>query len=118
MTQPPAIADAKLALETYRSDPDWMSKTGMGGVFNASALLVVLQFFSSHNPWFLPVAMAISAIVSGYLLRFAKAKQDDPQCKLPLWNEWSDLIFGGLTWVAVQFGWSVLAAIPILLPLL
>jgi hypothetical protein len=113
MTQTPAVIDANLAVSTYRADPDWLSKTGMGGVLNAASMLVALQFVMGRNPWFLPLAMAISALVAGYFVRLAKAKQDDPQCKLPQWDGWGDLVFGGLTWVAVQFAWCVLAAIPI-----
>lgn len=113
MTQLPALADANLAVRSYKSDPDWLAKTGVGGTLNAGVLVLSLQTLFGHNIWFIPLAMALSAVVSGYLVRVAKAKQEDQQSNLPMWNEWSDLIFGGLTWVAVQFAWAVLAAIPI-----
>jgi hypothetical protein len=111
MTDLPAVVDPKSAVKGLLGDPDWMQRTGLGGTLNATALLIALAF--ARSPWFIPGAMAVSSVVSGYLVRYAKKMQEDPASKLPAWNAWGDLVFGGLTWMAVQFAWSVLAAIPI-----
>jgi uncharacterized membrane protein len=112
MTQLPAAIDADFAVQTFRKDANWMPKVGVGGILNAICLLLV-GAVPQGGPWLLPVALAVWALVNGYLIRTAKKYQDDPAGKLPEWDTWGDLLFGGLTWVAVQFGWSVLAAIPI-----
>jgi len=109
--QPPAVLDTKAGTDAYFGDPEWMSKTGTGGVLNALCLLMAGAFVQSI--WFIPLALAVSALVQGFLIRTAKVKQAEPSARLPQWNEWSDLVFAGLTWVAIQFGWFVLAAIPI-----
>jgi hypothetical protein len=119
MTQLPAAyleLDPEYAVRSYFKDPDWMFKTGMGGILNAIALLIAGMMGQSQ--WWIPVAMAVSALVNGYLLRVAKKRQDDPRENLPEWNAWGELLFGGLTWMAIQFSWHVMAAIPITIALI
>ena len=108
--------DPEYAVRSYFKDPEWMFKTGMGGIFNAVAL--VLAGMMVQSQWWLPVAMVVSAVVNGYLLRVAKKRQEDPRENLPDWNGWGELLFGGLTWMAVQFSWHVMAAIPITIALI
>jgi hypothetical protein len=119
MTQLPAAyleLDPEYAVRSYFKDPEWMFKTGMGGILNAIAL--VLTGMMAQSQWWIPVAMVVSAVVNGYLLRVAKRRQEDPRENLPDWNGWGELLFGGLTWMAVQFSWHCLAAIPITIALI
>lgn len=122
MTQLPVAVDPGFAVRSFRSDPNWTVKVGLGGILNAICLLIVGAV--PMSPWYVPIALAVWALVNGYLLRAAKALQEDPAplpakepgpavMQYPEWNQWGDLLFGGLTWVAVQFGWTVLAAIPV-----
>lgn len=111
MKQLPATLDANFAMQRYFKDPDCMFKTGIGGVLTTTGFLVGL--LDLQRLIFVPVALALSAIVVGYLLRTAKAKLKDPEAGLQPWNDWGDLFFSGLNWVAVQFGLGILAAMPI-----
>lgn len=111
MKQLPAPLDANLAIRAYKADPDWMFKTGIGGVVNGACLIVAT--IDPRNLLYVPVALALNGIVTGYLLRTAKTRVQKPDSRLPEWNEWVDLFTGGLTWVALQFGLGIVAAIPI-----
>lgn len=110
MKQLPATLDADLAVRSYFKDPDWMFKTGIGGVLNAACLLV--SVLDVQRFLFVPIGLAFAGLVVGYLLRTARARLDDPAGKLPAWNDWGELFFSGLTWVAIHFGWCILAIIP------
>ncbi len=92
--------DADLAVRSFFQDPDWMFKMGLGGVVNAGCLVLTMM-----NPFvFLPVTLALIALVCGYLLRCLRLKVLSGKSKLPDWGEWLDLFMSGLTWLAVQFG--------------
>lgn len=114
MSQYPArqpSLDAHLAVRSYFGDPDWMFKTGIGGVLNAAAMLVGV--LDMQRFLFVPIGLAFAGLVVGYLLRAARSRQSDPAGKLPDWNQWGDLFFSGLNWIATQFALGVLTAIPI-----
>lgn len=97
--------DPDEALATYFRDPDWMFKTGMGGMFNATSLV-----FLFLNTMLIPVSFCLWALVGGYVMRAARLKLQS-ETKLPDWNEWNDLIVSGLTWLAVYTGHVLLVAI-------
>ncbi len=111
MNPSPAALDADLAVRSYFGDPDWMFKTGLGGVLSAACLLVGLM--DVQRFLFVPVGLAFAAVIVGFLLRSARQRLKDPDGRLPEWNEWGDLFFSGLNWIAIQFCLTILAAIPI-----
>lgn len=98
--------DAQLALDGVFRDPEWMFKTGMGGMLSASVLVL-----GAASLMTLPVSLALSALITGYVLRVARVRAADTNAKLPDWNDWMDLLMSGLSWMAVQFVFTV--AIPI-----
>ncbi len=86
---------------------DWMPKTGLGGLFCGGAVIAILFSFVC-----LPLFAALWALTIGYCLRCIRLKLDDPEAKLPDWNEWGDLFMSGITWLALQTGtWIISAAI-------
>jgi hypothetical protein len=99
--------DADGALKQYTGDPDWMYKTGLGGVLTAACFLTGAM--DAQHLLLLPVALAFAAIITGYLLRVVRMRVKKPDGKrLAEWNEWMDLFMSGITWIAVQFGINVL----------
>ncbi|MBX9771474.1 MAG: DUF4013 domain-containing protein [Candidatus Obscuribacterales bacterium] len=90
--------DAQLAWDGVFGDPEWMFKTGMGGMLSAAALVLFAASLMTY-----PVAIAISAVLAGYVLRVARTRVADANAKLPDWNDWMDLLMSGLSWMAVQF---------------
>lgn len=95
--------DAQYAWDSVMKDSDWMFKMGVGGMINAGCMLLAVSSF-----YFTPVAFAFLALIAGYTLRFIRFRVKDPNIKLPLWNEWLELLMSGLTWIAIQFGLSVI----------
>jgi len=93
-----AQIDAQLAWDGVFRDPEWMFKTGLGGMLSAASLVLSA---ASLMTW--PLSIAISAVLAGYVLRVARARIADTNAKLPEWNEWMDLLMSGLSWMAVQF---------------
>jgi hypothetical protein len=90
--------DAQLAWNSVFGDPEWMFKTGMGGMLSAACLILF-----AASTMTLPVAIALAAVLTGYVLRVARIRVPDPQAKLPEWNDWMDLLMSGLSWIFVQF---------------
>ncbi len=93
-----AQLDAQLAWDGVFRDPEWMFKTGMGGMLSAAALVLFAASLMTY-----PLAIAISAVLAGYVLRVARTRVADANAKLPDWNDWMDLLMSGLSWMAVQF---------------
>lgn len=112
MTGPPSKKrglDPDEALSTYFRDPDWMFKTGMGGMFNATSLV-----FLFLNTMLIPLSFCLWALVGGYVMRAARLKlraEVGVETKLPDWNDWNDLVISGLTWLAVYTGHVLLIVI-------
>lgn len=91
--------DPDLAVAGFFSDPQWLFKTGVGGFLNVlSFILCALNFM------FIPLAFLMWGVVTGYVLRAARAHMIDPKSKLPEWNDWMDLLISGLTWMAIYTG--------------
>ncbi len=95
--------DADQALKNLFADPDWMFKIGVGGTLNAICLVLGLA-----SPFCLPVVFALMALSNGYVLRVARQISQDRSSKLPDWNNWLELFISGLTWLVVQFGFTVI----------
>lgn len=91
--------DPNSAIKTYFQDPDWMFKTGMGGMLNAASLVLCAL---SHL--FIPVAFLMWGVTTGYILRAARQELTEQYGKLPDWNNWADLLVSGLTWMAIFTG--------------
>lgn len=91
--------DPNSAIKSYFEDPDWMFKTGMGGMLNAASLVLCAL---SHM--LIPVAFLMWGVTTGYILRAARQEFGGPQGKLPDWNNWADLLVSGLTWMAIFTG--------------
>lgn len=142
-----AVLDPNDAIKTFFNDPEWMFKTGMGGMLNAASLVLC-----AFNYMLIPLAFLLWGLVTGYVLRAARqeaarladgapasaskpaASADKPTGaadkptaaqarpagskgtptassppgssleKLPDWNNWSDLLVSGLTWMAIFTG--------------
>jgi hypothetical protein len=96
--------DPDLAWKPIFKDPEWMFKVGVGGTLNAAALLLLFV-----NPLFVPVSIALNAVINGYLLRIVRHKMLNRESKLPDWNDFPELAISGLTWLAIQFSfWMIL----------
>lgn len=103
-----AKLDAQLALNQFRADPECLFKTGLGGVLTAACWLITVM--DMQHLLLLPVALAISAVLNGYLLRTVRQRVKNPQAtRMPEWGEWGDLFMSGITWIAIQFGINILA---------
>lgn len=91
--------DPSGAIRDYFKDPDWMFKTGLGGVLNASSLVVLAM-----NPLLLaPVCICIWAMNMGFVLRTMREKVESAE-KLPEWKYWMDLFISGMMWFAIVAG--------------
>lgn len=95
--------DADGALAGFFRDPDWMFKTGIGGMIVAGCIILL-----AINTILMPIALALSSLVCGYLLKVMRYKTLNPSSKLPDWDEWMELFVSGLTWLAVQFGLALI----------
>lgn len=89
--------DVEQASRSYFKDPDWMFKTGLGGIFAAG--MVVLSFYHIIC---IPVVYALWALCTGYCLRLMRVRSRSLDLKLPDWNDWGDLFLSGITWIALQ----------------
>ncbi|MBY0360072.1 MAG: DUF4013 domain-containing protein [Candidatus Obscuribacterales bacterium] len=85
------------SLRLLFSDENRMFKTGMGGIFIASSIVVLLYTLAS-----IPFVAACHAVNTGYNLRLMRQQTVPSETKLPEWNEWGDLFISGLTWIALQ----------------
>lgn len=94
--------DPNLAIKSFFKDPDWVLKTAVGGVWNASSLL--LMFFLNIYPVLIPIIFTLWAINTGYVLRVMRTKLRDPEGVLPTWNDWQDLFVSGMSWLAIITG--------------
>lgn len=91
--------DPNLAVGAFFRDPQWLFKTGIGGLLNVvSFILCALSYM------LIPVAFLIWGVVTGYVLRAARLHIKKPDDKLPQWNDWMDLLISGLTWMAIYTG--------------
>lgn len=100
--------DANLAVKSYFQDPDWMFKTGIGGTITAAS--IVLSIMDPVHFMLFPISLALAGVSTGYVLRTIRQRLSEPEKPLPKWDDWGDLFMSGITWIAVQFGISVLAA--------
>ena len=91
--------DPNLAVGGFFRDPQWLFKTGVGGFLNVLSFILC-----ALNYMLIPVAFLMWGVVTGYVLRAARAHMADPQSKLPEWNDWMDLLISGLTWMAIYTG--------------
>jgi hypothetical protein len=107
MTHTPVSAnfDADRALKEYTGDPDWMFKTGVGGMLTAACVLIGV--LDPLHLMFVPLSLAIAAVICGYVLRNARVRAKKPGAPLPDWNDWGDLFMSGITWITVQFCISI-----------
>ncbi len=94
--------DPNLAIKSFFKDPDWVLKTAVGGVWNASSLL--LMFFLNIYPVLIPIIFTLWAINTGYILRVMRTRLRDPEGVLPAWNDWQDLFVSGMSWLAIITG--------------
>jgi hypothetical protein len=97
--------DPNLAIKYFFKDPDWVLKCAIGGVMNASSLL--LLFFVKEYPVLIPIVFSLWAINTGYILRVMRYRIADPQGLLPVWNDWQDLFVSGMSWLAIITGITV-----------
>jgi hypothetical protein len=103
------VLDANQALKNYTSDPEWLFKTGLGCMLTAACLLVTL--LDLQHLMFVPLSLALSAVISGYLLRVIRTRVGDPTAtKMAAWGDWADLFMAGITWITIQFGLAVIFA--------
>lgn len=91
--------DPNTAVKSFFRDPQWILKTGIGGLFNITSFILC-----AYNYLFIPVAFLMWGVVTGYVLRAARMHMNDRQSGLPDWNDWADLVISGLTWMAIYTG--------------
>lgn len=80
-----------------------MFKTGIGGMIIAGCIILLIV-----NPLSTPISLALYSLVCGYTLRLIRYKSLNPAAKLPDWDDWMELFISGLTWLAIQFGLSLI----------
>lgn len=97
--------DPNLAVKSFMQDPDWILKTAIGGVMNASSM--VLLFLIRESPILIPIMFSLWAINTGYVLRTIRARIKVPNGYLPAWNDWQDLFVSGMSWLAVMTGFLI-----------
>lgn len=85
------------AFQDFFSDSDWSIKTGIGGLINA--LAIVLLFV---GPVFIPVSVSLIALNFGYLIKTINHKLEGNE-NLPPFNGFIDLLLSGLNWLSL---WS------------
>lgn len=101
MPQSPGSYPHLAVNESVRStfaDPNWMFKTGIGGIFTAMSLVAVL-----YSLFGIPIMAALLALNTGYNLKLMREKSRNPANDgLPEWSDWGDLFLSGMTWIALQ----------------
>jgi Protein of unknown function (DUF4013) len=103
-----AAFDVDVAVKRFFADPDWMFKTGLGGVLTAACMLIAVM--DPRHLFLLPVSLAIAAVLCGFLLRVTRLRISKPDApRIADWGDWGDLFMSGITWIAIQFGINVLA---------
>ncbi|HEY9712958.1 MAG TPA: DUF4013 domain-containing protein, partial [Chroococcales cyanobacterium] len=95
----PGGLDPNQALSVYFKEPNWRSKTLIGGLLNFGAFMALCL-----HRILIPVAFLFMAVVIGYQLRVMRTKMVDANAVLPKWDDWADLCISGLTWIAVVCG--------------
>lgn len=90
------------ALQPLFADPDWTYKLGLGGMLNAS---IVLMF--ALNPLFLPLSLALLAVTCGYQLKTISSQIRLKQA-LPEWGAYFELFMSGMNWLTIHFIWFFL----------
>jgi hypothetical protein len=104
--------DADQAIRHFTVDSQWKQKVGFGSMLTAACFLMAIM--DLRHLLMLPIALAIAGCLTGYVLRVVRERIQFPDAKrLPEWDEWSDLFMSGITWIAIQFGITVLALIMI-----
>ncbi|MCW5822033.1 MAG: DUF4013 domain-containing protein [Cyanobacteria bacterium TGS_CYA1] len=99
-----SILDPNQAIRQLVKDPDWTFKVGVGGIFNALSLVVLCG-----GLMMLPASFCCWALNTGYILRVMRSKMKDPEAKLPDWNDWLDLFISGMSWLAIAYGFVMVA---------
>lgn len=94
--------DPDHAIKSFFKDPDWVLKSAVGGVMNATSLL--LTFFLREYPVLIPIVFSLWAINTGYILRVLRTRLKEPDGVLPAWNDWQDLFVSGMSWLAIITG--------------
>lgn len=100
--------DPDLAVKSFFQDPDWILKTAIGGVMNATSM--VLLFLIRESPILIPIMFSLWAINTGYVLRTIRQRIKVPNGHLPQWNDWQDLFVSGMSWLVVMTGFFVVFA--------
>lgn len=98
----PGQLNADLAWRSILKDNDWLFKTGIGGTINALSGLLLAYTVAYSAPLLFPIPFALIAIVNGYLLSVIRYKSLSSDARLPDWENWTELLFSGLAWMAVQ----------------
>src|SRR5271154_6904124 len=94
------------ALQYFFADSEWTFKAGVGCLINGAAfgLLII-------NLLLLPLCFCLWSLTAGYVLATAKAKTKQPDCKLPPWSDWLELLIAGGIWVAVWTAYQFLIVV-------
>ncbi len=100
--------DPNMAVKSFFQDSEWIHKTALGGVMNASSM--VLLFLVVDSPILIPVMFSLWALNTGYILRTIRERIQVPNGRLPAWNEWQDLFVSGMSWLAVTTGFLIFLA--------
>lgn len=98
--------DPNLAVKSFFQDPDWVFKSAVGGVMNASSLVLLLLI--REHPILIPICFSLWAINTGYVLRTIRERLTDPAGRLPAWTDWQDLFVSGMSWLAVTTGFLIM----------
>lgn len=88
--------DMALALSSLTQEKNWLPKILIGSLF----------IFAGHtifhvNHFFLPFAVMLNGVASGYLLRVMRSSMKGDYKTLPEWNQWLDLMISGVSWTAI-----------------
>lgn len=88
--------DMSLALSSIAQEKNWISKILIGSLF-----IFVGNAIVQVNNFFLPFAVILNGVASGYLLRVMRSSMKGDYKTLPEWNQWLDLMISGVSWTAI-----------------
>lgn len=90
------LPDMTLALSSISAEKNWYQKVLIGSLF-----LFVSSAIVHVNNLFLPLAVILNGVASGYLLRVMRSSMKGDYQTLPEWNQWLDLMISGVSWMAI-----------------
>ena len=90
------------AFKLFFQDKNWTLKTGIGGIINATAIIIL--FFS---PVFIPISVCLFALNIGYILKCVNHKLAK-KADLPDYDGFVDLLLSGLNWMALWFSYLLM----------